>query len=57
VGEWIAGKAHGQGIETRPDGSIRHDGRWENDQPLREFTASTIGDGGMAREPLAKRCC
>ena len=29
------GKAHGQGIEIRPDGSVRHDGQWENDKPIR----------------------
>ena len=27
--------AHGQGIETRPDGTIRHEGRWEHDRPIR----------------------
>ena len=35
-GEWVNGKAHGQGKETRPDGSIRHDGLWENDKPIRD---------------------
>ena len=35
VGEWVAGMAHGQGIETRPDGTIRHEGRWEHDRPIR----------------------
>lgn len=33
-GEWVDGKAHGYGTETRPDGSIRHDGKWENDSPI-----------------------
>ena len=33
-GQWVAGKAHGYGIETRSNGSIRHDGQWENDQPI-----------------------
>ena len=33
-GQWVAGKAHGYGTETRPDGSIRHDGQWENDRPI-----------------------
>jgi hypothetical protein len=34
-GEWMNGKAHGQGTEIRPDGSVRHDGQWENDKPIR----------------------
>jgi len=29
-GEWMSGKAHGYGIELRSDGSVRHDGQWEN---------------------------
>ena len=35
-GEWVNGQAHGKGKEIRPDGSIRHDGQWENDKPIRE---------------------
>lgn len=35
-GEWANGKAHGYGKEIRPDGSIRHDGKWENDKPIRD---------------------
>ena len=34
-GEWKAGKAEGFGIEYRPDGSIRHEGMWKADRPLR----------------------
>jgi len=34
-GQWLHGKAHGEGVEVRPDGSIRHDGVWENDAPVR----------------------
>jgi hypothetical protein len=35
-GEWANGKAHGYGVEIRPDGSIRHDGEWQNDNPVRK---------------------
>jgi hypothetical protein len=34
-GEWANGRAHGYGKETRPDGSVRHDGEWRNDRPVR----------------------
>jgi hypothetical protein len=27
---------NGQGVETLPDGTIRHEGLWVNDQPLVE---------------------
>jgi hypothetical protein len=33
-GDWVNGKAHGYGKEIRPDGSIRHDGKWDNDKPI-----------------------
>jgi len=36
TGEWKNGKAHGLGKETRPDGSVRHDGLWEADKPIRD---------------------
>lgn len=36
TGEWKDGKAHGLGKETRPDGSVRHDGLWEEDRPIRD---------------------
>ena len=35
VGMWQMGKAHGHGKETNPDGSIRHDGLWSFDAPVR----------------------
>ena len=35
-GEWENGKAHGYGLEIRPDGSIRHDGEWKEDVPIRK---------------------
>ena len=35
-GDWENGKANGYGKEIRPDGSVRHDGKWENDKPLRD---------------------
>ena len=33
-GEWSLGKAHGQGVETDPDGQIYHDGEWYEDAPV-----------------------
>jgi hypothetical protein len=27
--------AHGQGVETYPDGRVRHDGQWIDDEPIR----------------------
>jgi len=38
TGDWENGKAHGYGKEVRPDGSIRHDGKWEMDKPIRNFS-------------------
>lgn len=35
-GEWQAGKAHGFGIETRANGTVRHEGQWRNDNPVRK---------------------
>jgi hypothetical protein len=35
-GEWKDGQAHGHGKETNPDGSIRHDGEWHFDRPVRD---------------------
>ena len=35
-GEWVEGRASGFGVEIRPDGSIRHEGQWENDRPIRD---------------------
>merc|ERR1740124_630685 len=32
-GEWRAGMAHGQGVETYPEGRVRHDGQWIDDEP------------------------
>jgi hypothetical protein len=36
VGHWHMGKAHGKGKEVNPDGSIRHEGVWSYDKPIRE---------------------
>jgi hypothetical protein len=30
------GQAHGNGKETNPDGSVRHDGHWSYDAPVRK---------------------
>jgi hypothetical protein len=30
------GQAHGYGKETNPNGSVRHDGQWNQDQPVRK---------------------
>lgn len=32
--EWLNGMAHGKGIETFADGSVRHDGQWFEDEPV-----------------------
>ena len=34
TGEWVGGQAHGKGIETNPDGTVRHDGNWQYDNPV-----------------------
>ncbi|KAL7579944.1 hypothetical protein ACA910_004941 [Epithemia clementina (nom. ined.)] len=38
-GEWRNGQAQGYGVEHRPDGSIRHEGQWRNDRPVRTTTS------------------
>lgn len=35
-GEWKEGRANGYGVETRPNGTIRHDGEWKDDRPIRD---------------------
>lgn len=35
-GEWRNGMAHGRGTETYPNGNIRHEGEWVDDEPIRE---------------------
>ena len=32
--EWLNGMAHGKGVETFADGSVRHDGLWREDEPI-----------------------
>jgi MORN repeat len=34
LSEWLNGMAHGKGVETFPDGTIRHDGQWVEDEPV-----------------------
>lgn len=34
-GEWRNGMAHGRGTETYPNGAIRHEGEWVDDEPVR----------------------
>ena len=34
-GAWRNGMAHGHGAETYPNGSIRHEGQWIDDEPVR----------------------
>lgn len=34
-GEWRNGMAHGRGTETYPNGNIRHEGEWIDDEPVR----------------------
>ena len=33
-GEWREGKADGYGVEKRANGTIRHEGMWEQDHPV-----------------------
>ncbi|KAL3923384.1 MAG: hypothetical protein SGARI_006230, partial [Bacillariaceae sp.] len=35
-GEWHQGEIHGKGKEIRPDGSLRHDGKWSKGVPIRD---------------------
>ena len=35
AGDWREGKMHGYGKEVRPNGTIRHEGEWSCDQPVR----------------------
>ena len=35
-GEWRAGKAQGYGVEFRSNGTIRHQGEWKKDRPVRK---------------------
>ena len=35
TGEWHMGQAHGRGRETNPDGTVRPDGQWSYDGPVR----------------------
>jgi len=34
-GDWCQGQMHGMGKEVRPNGTVRHDGEWSHDQPVR----------------------
>lgn len=34
-GEWKEGKTHGKGVEYRADGSIRHEGMFRDDEPVK----------------------
>lgn len=44
-GEWKEGRANGYGVETRPNGTIRHDGEWRDDRPIRDSKRHAHGDG------------
>ena len=35
-GEWRNGMAHGMGKETYPNGKVRHEGQWIDDEPIRD---------------------
>lgn len=42
--------AHGQGKEIRPDGTIRHDGAWREDRPIRnEIVANDASSSSSLR--------
>lgn len=45
-GEWKEGRANGYGVETRPNGTIRHDGEWKDDRPIRDSKKNTQGEAG-----------
>ena len=34
-GEWKQGMAHGHGVETYSNGTVRHEGLWQDDEPVR----------------------
>jgi hypothetical protein len=38
-GYWVNGMKHGQGIETSPDGAVRHEGQWANDKPVPKISS------------------
>lgn len=38
-GAWQSGQAHGFGKEVNPDGSIRHEGEWSFDRPVRSTSS------------------
>jgi hypothetical protein len=40
VGMWHMGQAHGQGKEMNPNGSIRHEGIWSYDVPVKTKKSS-----------------
>lgn len=42
TGEWHMGQAHGRGKETNPDGTIRHDGVWSYDTPVRKAIGAKL---------------
>jgi MORN repeat len=39
--EWMNGMAHGRGVETFPDGTVRHDGMWVEDEPVPNAPSSS----------------
>ena len=41
-GEWVDGQAHGYGIEVRADGTIRFDGTWKRDRPIRHKSKDRV---------------
>ena len=43
-GEWKDGRANGYGVETRPNGTIRHDGEWKDDRPIRDSKRNAQGE-------------
>uniref|UniRef100_A0A7S1D305 MORN repeat-containing protein 5 n=1 Tax=Cyclophora tenuis TaxID=216820 RepID=A0A7S1D305_CYCTE len=35
-GEFVENRSHGQGVEFNPDGTIRHEGEWRDNKPVRK---------------------
>jgi len=42
-GEWYQGQAHGYGVEIRANGTVRHEGEWYKDRPIRDKSNSKGG--------------
>lgn len=55
VGDWSFGEMHGNGKEIRPNGSVRHDGEWSHDQPVRYKKEKGKEEPSSSKELQMKR--